>query len=284
MRLITICVLFCSCLFVAQYAAADSSRVLSEIADQTSASPENLDATGELAGPGSNVDMYLTARSAHKSRNGKNYVYSFNRYGQLISVKRMGGIERQFAYSSPSAHVPQLVKVGEQPWTQLPQRPYTKSEFQTINAGDTSFVSQQMEMGATDDLNTLLPPTQYEVAEKSCSNGQDGSYVCVQDDEYAGMFDWLLPLFGSLSGPPGDGVSSGGEDDGYCKTRHCSFPSLAACMADCDRTLVWAGVACGAFGIIPNSYVATGATMACESTAAAAFLNICKPGCEAGNR
>jgi hypothetical protein len=284
MRLITICVLFCWCLFSAQYAAAYSSRVLSEIAGQTSASPENLEATGELAGSGNNVDMYLTARSAHKSRNGKNYVYSFNRYGQLISVKRIGGVERQFAYSNQSAHVPQLVKIGEQPWMQLPQRPYTKSDLQTINPDNASFVSQQMEMGATDDLNTLLSPTQYEAAQKSCSTGQDGAYVCVQDDEYAGMFDWLMPMFGQGFGNSGWGAG-GGEGDGYCQTRHCSFPSLAACMADCDRTKDWGQVACNAFGVTPPPpWGGIAAVSACQVAINSAYHNICKPGCEAGNR
>jgi hypothetical protein len=277
MRLITICVLFCSCLFVAQHAVADASRV-PEIAAHVSASLENLEGMGISAGPGNNIHMHLTARSAHKSRNGKSYVYKFNRYGQLISVKRIGGVERQFAYSNPSAHIPQLVKIGKRPWAQLPQKPYTKSGPQATDAGDATSVGPQLEMGSTIDLNVALPLAQYDVIRKDEIDPHDDDEYEYDDDD----FDWVEDLFDIVDSAPDD--SGGGTSSGYCQTRHCSFPSLAACMADCERTNQWGQVACGTFGVImPNRYGAA-AVVACQGVLLSAYYNICKPGCEAGNR
>ncbi len=273
MRRITILMLFFSCLLIAQFAVATDNLRVPEVLADVSVLSENLDATGKAAALGGTIDMYLTTRSVQKSKHGKHYFYKFNKYGQLISVKRIRGVERQFAYANPSARIPQLVKIGKRPWAQLP---HTKSSSQRSDVDDASLVSQQTEVGAEIDLRAEFQPTQYEAYKK------DGA----DDDEYDDEqdFDWILDIFDVVPNPDSGGGSGGGSSNGYCQTRHCSFPSLAACMADCDRTKDWGQAACGAFSVVPERYSGAAAIFLCLGAINSAYTNICKPGCEGGSR
>ncbi len=278
MKLIMTCVLFCSCLCVAQFAAATDSLRVPEVVADARVSLENLETKGKAAHQGSTIDMYVTARSVQRSKNGKNYFYKFNRYGQLISLERIGGVERHFAYANPSTHTPQFAKTGKRPWVQLTRTPRIISSPQISDADDASLISQQMEMGNKADLSLEFQPTQYEAYKK---DGEDDDYDDVD-------FDWIDDMFIIIGDVVPEDTGGGGSSDtsnGYCKTRHCSFPSLAACMADCDRVKDWGQAACGAFAATPPPpYGGVAAVFACQGLIISAYNNICKVGCEAGNR
>jgi hypothetical protein len=210
-----------------------------------------------------------------RAMNGKVFEHSYNKYGQLTSAKRIGGARFHFLYAHPSDTVPYKVKVGK--------RSSKLANDVPLSGAGTPAPTLHEDL-QPDAISGAFEMQRYSATVTLLSSTSDG----LQKDEIDDLLDELDDL-GLLGASEVQDLTDiyvlevieirASALTGYCQSSTCSFPSLEACMLDCDRTKDWAGAVCGGIAAWNGP-----AGAACGAVVVFGYYNICRPGCQAGVR
>lgn len=239
---------------------------------------ESAGRVSEIGAQGETIHQALmqkSRRSVVRSMNGKVFEHSYNKYGQLISAKRIGGVRFHFLYAHPSDTRPYAIKKGKRASKSANDVPLSANGAPSL----TIYTDLQ-----PDVFNEASEMERYSSAVTLLSESSHG----LQKDEIDDLLEELEDL-GLLGGSEVQDITdiyvlevmeiTASAATGYCQTPHCSFPNLQACLDDCSRTAALGRVACGAVALWnkPAGFV-------CGASIEFGEINICIPGCRAGAR
>ena len=215
------------------------------------------------------------SQNVYKVKNNKVFKFIYNNNKQLVSAKRIGGKEIQYAYSSKSTKQPYAIKFGNRSWQYLITNQLIKNDSiglpvdnpnNEIHSVDTDHFPLR-----TFDANSLQFKTIVDEDEED-------------EEDAADINDYIFIMFGDggYGGGGSGGGGSGGGSGGYCQTSQCSFTSLAECLQDCSNTRYIGLATCVAAAFIP--LIGGGLSAACGLAVEIGYNETCVPGCQGGRR
>jgi hypothetical protein len=208
-------------------------------------------------------------KDIYKTKDGQIFKSTYNANGQVIYGKRLGGLEFQLAYTNSTLKTPNAIKIGDRQWVFVSQLP--ANQLQLLQVGAEAILSEQLnaaryvaEHKSASDGTSLSGPVDLQKAP-----GDDEDKFKLTPYQLAQFLAWLEASF------TGNGSGGGG---GYCQSPYCSFPTLEACLGDCEAVKDIGLLFCAALSefVLP--------ALACGVAVLGGYYGICKPRCNAGLR
>ncbi|MFM7460199.1 MAG: hypothetical protein ACKO15_05110 [Burkholderiales bacterium] len=248
-------------------------------ADELSAREVNATVEGSTLAPeGSNTSfmsvLHKTSSRKQKIRDGKLYEMERNQFGQLVSAERVGGTIFKFGYADGKATQPNAIKIGKAKWRSVPKKKSEPIAELHTDSSATADRASVLNLSAQDSFGEAILAAALAIQLKGEPLPEDEVPPEGGTEFFEVYATMIVDDGGWGNGGSGGGVGSG--TPGYCQSRHCSFPSLEACMADCARTRELGSLVCLVLGPLTG--------LVCQEVIDFGYNNICVPGCIAGNR
>jgi hypothetical protein len=211
-------------------------------------------------------------KDVYKTKNGQILKFTYNSHRQLVAGKRIGGVELQLAYPDAGAKSPSAIKIGNRRWILASEVPAITSAPSFVG-GLT--IDQIIDMASLQDgkllasKSSLVGPDDIQAGSLEDENKKKTPLTA---EEWRQILEWIEASF--------TGGGGGGGDNGYCQSVHCSFPSLGACLADCEGVRSVSQIVCGGVGIL----LTPASGLACLAVTELGYFRICLPRCNAGIR